>query len=56
MVYYTAATLLHFVVPAVAPVASVQSGKAKLGQEIREALSSIGKEANKPSNPKIIKK
>ncbi len=42
MVYYTAATLLHLVVPAVAPVASVQSGKTKPGQELREARSSIG--------------
>jgi lathosterol oxidase len=43
MVYYTAATILHFVVPAVVPVASVQSGKTKPGQEFREARSSIGK-------------
>lgn len=42
IVYYTAATLLHLVVPAVAPVASVQSGKTKPGQELREARSSIG--------------
>lgn len=44
MVYYIAATILHLVVPRVVPVASVQSGKTKPGQELREARSSIGKD------------
>jgi Delta7-sterol 5-desaturase len=47
MVYYTAATVLHLLVPAVVSVASVQAGKTKAGQEFREARTSIGRENEK---------
>ena len=42
VVYYTAASILHFVVPALFPVASVQAGKRKPHQTRTEALNSIG--------------
>jgi hypothetical protein len=41
-VYYALATLLHFVVPRLFPVRSVQKGEAKPGQARTEALNCIG--------------
>lgn len=41
-VYYAAAVLLHYLVPACFPVKSIQPGSRKPGQVTREALTSIG--------------
>lgn len=41
-VYYAAAVVLHYVVPAVLPVKSVQKGQRRKGQVTAEALYSIG--------------
>lgn len=44
-VYYAAGILLHYVVPSLLPVKSVQKGQRRKGQVTSEALYSIGKDA-----------
>lgn len=41
VVYYSAAVLLHYVVPALLPTKSVQKGVPKPGQVSREAVASL---------------
>lgn len=42
LVYYAAAAALHFLVPRVMSVSSVQVGKPKQGQVLNEAINCIG--------------
>ncbi len=41
-VYYGVAVLLHFLLPLLFPLRSVQSGKRRPGQVLQEALTSVG--------------
>lgn len=41
-VYYAAAAVLHYVVPRLVAVASVQVGKPKEGQVAQEAINCLG--------------
>ena len=42
LAYYLVAGLLHYAIPAVVPVKSIQPGERRQGQVAREALLSIG--------------
>ena len=42
LVYYLLAVVLHWVVPALLPVRSIQPGKRRSGQVTQEALNSLG--------------
>lgn len=43
LVYYGGAFLLHFVVPLLLPVQSVQVGSRRPGQVMQEVVNSLGK-------------